>query len=66
MMLASFLSSADIFFLSFLLPLLGIYGVVQSSTADNHRVGSMCAVLVLGFNWDAHDAPHLNATVTTV
>ncbi|KAL2762712.1 small integral membrane protein 17, partial [Daubentonia madagascariensis] len=37
----------------------GLCGVVKSSTANNHSLGSMCAFFVSGFNGDAYDVSYL-------
>lgn len=59
-------SSAVLTFLPTPLPPLGLCGVAQGSTADNHRVGGVCAVLILGSHRDAHDASHVAAAAAAM
>ena len=40
--------------------------MVESSTANDHSLGSVCDLSVPGFNWDAHDVSHLTTKVTLV
>lgn len=44
----------------------GLCGVVESSTTNHHSLGSVCPVLVPGFNRDACDVPHVSLVTPTV
>ena len=40
--------------------------MVESSTANDHGLGGVCALSVPGFNWDAHDVSHLTIKAALV